>query len=414
MLPGNARATVSIQDWNLLSTYLHDKSKPNALEKLFYLAPKAPDDEGSDTSSSFIGQRRDEFLTLLNDDSYARLFRFIKLHPEISFPNIHKVTDLTRPQSSTLAQIFIQVVYWLNPDPAVITTRQGYKPGLHKDIAYGLQHLTAGSIQQIGTRSPTIAAVLQTLPPAPPSETGSLLLQHEVLDYIMNHLSAFRAKGGGALVGTPPDEQDNPTYKARFSSALWAGLLSIVRGYARPNFQQEWFLMHAKEPSPAIDRAQVLDLVLGPLQAYLAPTSGTQPPQVTPLPEFQRRLAELVDEFYPLTLEPPPPSVQPDVGNGGLQKRPVTYHDDAVPPIEPIPHRQPQPPGSEQVDGPSQARSVRKPPTKPPNRSSSSNATYLSPIQPVTPRLLPPATTPLRAVTATASWKDGPRTSKRS
>ncbi|KAK3173876.1 hypothetical protein K4F52_010384, partial [Lecanicillium sp. MT-2017a] len=124
--------------------------------------------------------------------------------------------------------------------------RDNNKPPLWQDLKAGMQDFDAASVLLAKKR-------LKHAPPTGadeearcPLDSAAILLQQEIIEYVLDNLHDFRRRDRRAWLSLFPDGREGSSYGDRFRSEPWAGLLRLVGWYAKDGFRPEWQDLRAK------------------------------------------------------------------------------------------------------------------------------------------------------------------------
>ncbi|KID83760.1 hypothetical protein MGU_08951 [Metarhizium guizhouense ARSEF 977] len=226
-LPADAVSNVSWNDWKQMSRRLTNegKKREGELRQLFY---------PGHTVKKYINpstERRSGFLAVLDDAAYWQMYDGILRAPGLRFMNINALITLSLREAKTLLQVMRHVVSWVDPkvEWAKAGKRDKDKLVLRKRLIPALKHFDVLSVKMCGTR---LRAGIARVQERREAETASIILQQEVLEFVLDNLETFMAK---KVVEYLKNGLDNPNgmesngYARRFRHPTWAGVLNIVR-----------------------------------------------------------------------------------------------------------------------------------------------------------------------------------------
>ena len=235
-LPGDATLNVGLSDWNKLATLVSTGTERlTSVQELFYPASKLGDELGSSN------RRRRDFLAAYNDDLYLEACKYIKGTSDIRFWDFQKVLKVANVDLQQLRRVMEHVVAWLNANPTPIRDqRDNNKPPLRLDLKPGLRQLQAGEESGIGQglKMPPPKNLLDATETS--QERASILLQQEVIEYVLDKLDEFLSPNASPWLKLSPDGPDETGYSDRFRVEPWKWLLRIVNRYAKREVHPEW------------------------------------------------------------------------------------------------------------------------------------------------------------------------------
>jgi hypothetical protein len=239
--PGDAANNVELADWKKMSDFLGSTRTDDQVRTLFY--PTAPPLPSSSSSESALinhtTRRRPGFLSAVDDMGYYELYKRIARTRRLRFPDIHRIVGMTKEEGKVLFQVMSHVVAWLNATPTTIFNRRdNKKPPLRADLAATLGHCSDQIVRAAEKRLD--AFVWDSDHPLSAPETASILLQQEVLDFVLKHLADFRNPAVKLYLDQAPKEVDCAQYTKRFSHEMWNGVLAIVWRWVGDDFHSEW------------------------------------------------------------------------------------------------------------------------------------------------------------------------------
>ncbi|KAF5002323.1 hypothetical protein FDECE_10647, partial [Fusarium decemcellulare] len=236
-LPGDAANTVELSDWKKMSDSLGLSHTGDQVRRLFY--PKVPPSAAAAATLAHTAKRQPGFLAAIDDMGYYELYKRIANTRQLRFPNIHRIVSLTKEEGKVLSQVMGHVVAWLNEAPTMIVNRRdNNKPPLRADITARLEHCSDQTVRAAEKRLGTFVWDPDHIISAP--ETASILLQHEVLDFVLQHLADFRNPAVKLYLEQAPREVEVAQYTKRFSHETWSEVLTIVQRWVGQGFHSEW------------------------------------------------------------------------------------------------------------------------------------------------------------------------------
>lgn len=183
-LPGDAAKIIQRSDWASLSKSLPAERTELQVDKLFY-----PGESSSQITPS--AKRRRYFLTGYDDYGYWEVYQYILLSPELSFPDLDRITRLSKEDGKILFSVMSHVVAWLNPSPTVITDRRdNNKPPLRGDLQPALQHFGESQLRSAKRRVQVDVSLGVERSAA---ENASAMMQQEILEFVCGQLEAFKS-----------------------------------------------------------------------------------------------------------------------------------------------------------------------------------------------------------------------------
>jgi len=235
-----------------MSATLGAERSREQVQELFY-----PGQSGKPVSDA--SQRNPEQLRAFDHRGYWEVYERILRTPALRFPDIHRITGLSQGQGRVLLQVVSHVVDCLTSERTKITnSRHNDKPPLRKDLEPALDYYTPARLRQAEKRLKVFFP--PTTPPQSSLESASVLLQQEVLEFVLEHLAAFNApKMRDYLQDGDPDSD---LYAARFREGTWAGVLKIVRwhvGDCRPKWLPVEGSHKPPEAEPSTQAASLTD-----------------------------------------------------------------------------------------------------------------------------------------------------------
>ncbi|KAJ6436772.1 Maltose permease MAL31 [Purpureocillium lavendulum] len=249
-LPCDAARLVSSQDWKEMSASLGAERTQEQVQELFY-----PGRSGKSVSDA--SERNPKLLRAFDHRGYWEVYERILRTPALRFPDIHRITGLSQGQGRVLLQVLSHVVDWLNDKRTKMAkSRSNDKPPLRKDLEPALDYYTPARLRQAEKRLKVF------FPPATPPqsslESASVLLQQEVLEYVLEHLAAFNAPTMRDYL--KDGDPDSDLYAARFREDTWAGVLKIVRWHVS-ECRPQWLPVEGSDKAPEAEPStQAADL----------------------------------------------------------------------------------------------------------------------------------------------------------
>ncbi|GJN87053.1 hypothetical protein PLIIFM63780_010635 [Purpureocillium lilacinum] len=236
-LPGDAAKLVSSEDWKKMSASLGAERTREQVQELFY-----PRQSGKPLSVA--SKRNPKLLQSFDARGYWDIYERVLHTPALRFADVHRITGLSQGQGGVLFQAIDHVVNWLNPQRTIaVDRRSNTKPQLRLDLEQKLEYYTLTRLRQ--------------------AEKGaSVLLQQEVLEFVLEHLAAFNAPKMRDYLND--GDPDSDLYAARFREDTWAGVLKIVRWHVGSDFRPECLPVEGgndgpPEAEPSTQAANVTD-----------------------------------------------------------------------------------------------------------------------------------------------------------
>ena len=236
-LPGDAANTVDAADWKRMSDLLPADRNDTHIQELFYPGQVA-------ATISATTRRRANFLIALDNRSYWDMYDYILKTPRLRFPDIHRLTRLSKVEGRVLHLLISNVVGLLNPEPTeIFDRRDNNKPPLRNDLIPALQHCSAQFVRLSEKRLDAFSWVDTDMGgggggaerSAP--EMASILLQQELLDFAIARIAAFRSPATKAYLDQFPKQVSGTEYSERFfHQQTWGEVLQIVRHYVGDEF----------------------------------------------------------------------------------------------------------------------------------------------------------------------------------
>jgi hypothetical protein len=184
-----------------------------------------------------VSKRRRGFLSALSDEEYRGVFVAVKDRPQLQFPDVHSVLQLSHEDGKILAAVMSHVVSWVTTEPTPVGDRREInKPALRRDVLPALQGC---SPEMVSAAERRMSALSWPEGPLSSAEFASILLQQEVLGFVLANLSSFKSRRSKRFL--EETLASNPTtYATRFLDEPWKEVLHIVREYAGTVFQGKW------------------------------------------------------------------------------------------------------------------------------------------------------------------------------
>ncbi|PNP44445.1 hypothetical protein TGAMA5MH_03791 [Trichoderma gamsii] len=265
--PEDAGNMVCLGDWKGMSRNLSSGYTEAQVGKLFFTdeaQAQEQDHNGGIPSESAAGAaaQRPGFLSALSRQAYDKVCRHIIENPDLRFPDIHQFLRLKKDDTRIMAQVLAHVVGWLNAKPTEVAWQQeSTKPLLRKDMVPILEDyastsiLSTGSDDQVdgeeaGPPSRSGQTALEELGRSRASaavwaERRSIVLEQRVLDFVREHMAAFKGPSNKLYLQSLPKEGDE-TYSLRFTEDIWKKLDELVREViGSPQYQPTWKLVDA-------------------------------------------------------------------------------------------------------------------------------------------------------------------------
>ncbi|GJN86979.1 hypothetical protein PLIIFM63780_010561 [Purpureocillium lilacinum] len=237
-LPGDAAKLVSSEDWKKMSASLGAERTREQVQELFY-----PRQSGKPLSVA--SKRNPKLLQSFDARGYWDIYERVLHTPALRFEDVHRITGLSQGQGRVLFQVIDHVVNWLNPERTIVVDRRSNtKPQLRLDLEQKLDYYTLTRLRQAEKRVKIFhPSAAQQLPRA----SASVLLQQEVLEFVLEHLADFNAlKTRHYLKDANPD---SALYAARFGEDTWAGVLKIVRWHVS-ECRPKWLPVEGSDKPP--------------------------------------------------------------------------------------------------------------------------------------------------------------------
>ncbi|KAJ6436872.1 reverse transcriptase domain protein [Purpureocillium lavendulum] len=230
-LHADAASRVSSADWKQLSKSLYAGRTKEQARELFYPG------QGYEQISASTA-RNPRLLVAFDARGYWDVYERIVHTPALRFPDIHRITSLSQNQGRVLFQVMDHVVNWLNPKRTVIGDRRdNKKPPLRDDLLPALESFDARRLREAEKRLTTF---IPPMTARPACESASVLLQQEVLEFVLEHVADFRGRNVRAYLEPFAGGPNGEGYAARFREETWRGVLDIVRWYVGSDFRPDW------------------------------------------------------------------------------------------------------------------------------------------------------------------------------
>lgn len=267
--PEDAGNKVQARDWKEMSRILNPGYTEDHVQRLFFPNGKAQAQEQALEDdmpvASVVGEaaRRPGFLSDVSRQTYERICRHIIENLSLCFPDINHFLSVKKEETHIMAQVLAHVVGWLNPEPTdVVWQQESTKPLLRKDMVPILEGYASTSILHTGpddqvdgeeARSPLRSGqtALEELgrsraaAAAAWAEQRSIVLEQRALDFVREHMAAFKDPSNKLYLQSLPKEGDK-TYSLRFTEDIWKRLDKLVREViGSPQYQPTWKLVNA-------------------------------------------------------------------------------------------------------------------------------------------------------------------------
>ncbi|PWI64626.1 hypothetical protein PCL_09483 [Purpureocillium lilacinum] len=236
-LPGDAAKLVSSEDWKKMSASLGAERTQEQVQELFY-----PRQSGKPLSTA--SKRNRKLLPSFDDGEYWDIYDRVLRTPALRFPDIHRITGLSRGNGRVLFQVLDQVVSWVNRERTGVNRGSNTKPQLRLDLEQKLDYYTPTRLRQAEKRVKIFHA---SATPQLPRQSASVLLQQEVLEFVLEHLAAFNAPKMRDYLND--GDPDSDLYAARFREDTWAGVLKIVRWHVS-ECRPKWLPVEGSDKPP--------------------------------------------------------------------------------------------------------------------------------------------------------------------
>ena len=133
---------------------------------------------------------------------------------------------------------------WVNRNRTGVNRGSNTKPQLRLDLVPVLDYYTPTRLRQAEKR---VKIFHPSATPQLPLETASVLLQQEVLEFVLEHLAAFHAPKMRDYLND--GDPDSDLYAARFREDTWAGVLKIVRWHVS-ECRPKWLPVEGSDKPP--------------------------------------------------------------------------------------------------------------------------------------------------------------------
>lgn len=204
-------------DWLSLVRLPHPRLAKD-VQDLFF--PKLEEEREADVSRLRVRG----FLEDLHDTRYDEVYHLIISHPEITFPNVHKLLKTNQRDGRIMRTIMAHVGQWLNQEPFRVTDRASDKPLLRKDF---------------------LPALRQRFPDTADAE--SIELQQRILHFVQTRMGDWTQTTVGRFLEVYPIDAVD-TYRERFDYPVWKDLLYLVYEFCGPHFQADAMILFNQEP----------------------------------------------------------------------------------------------------------------------------------------------------------------------
>ncbi|KAK7570439.1 hypothetical protein V3481_004239 [Fusarium oxysporum f. sp. vasinfectum] len=219
-----------------MSEFLGSTRTVDQVRTLFY-PPSSLSSSSSTTAQNT--KRRPGFLTAIDDGRYQEMYKRILTTSQLRFTNIHRLVCLSKDDGKVLFQVMSHVVAWLNANPTTTSYRRdNNKPPLRADIAAKLDHCSDRDVRDAEKRLGIF--VWEPDHHNSTSKAASILLQHEVLDFVLQRVADFKKPAVKLYLEQAPQQVDSAQYTKRFSHETWSGVLTIVQRWVGHDFSSEW------------------------------------------------------------------------------------------------------------------------------------------------------------------------------
>ncbi|OBS16733.1 hypothetical protein FPOA_12673 [Fusarium poae] len=245
-LPGDAANEVELADWKRMSEFLGSTRTKDQVQTLFYPPSSSSSLSSSLSSSSSTAtnrntKRRPGFLTTTDDAGYEEIYSRILRTSRLRFTNIHRLLSLSREDGKVLFQVMNHVVAWLNATPTTISNqRDNNKPPLRADIVSTLNHCSDRYVHEAEKRLGVLVWEPDHHHYNSTPEAASILLQHEVLEFVLQRLGDFKSPSVKLYLEQAPRQVDSAQYTKRFEHETWNEVLTIVQRWVGHEFSSEW------------------------------------------------------------------------------------------------------------------------------------------------------------------------------
>lgn len=219
-----------------MSEFLGSTRTADQVRTLFY--PQSSSSSPSSSNSAQGAKRRLGFLAAINDGEYEEMYKRILMTPQLRFTNINCLISLSKDDGKVLFQVMSHVVAWLNKNPSTSSRRDNNKPPLRADIVAKLEHCSDRDVRDAEKRLGIFVWGPEHQDST--SKTASILLQQEVLDFVLQSMADFKSPTVRPYLEQAPKQGDSAQYTKRFSHKTWNGVLTIVRRWVGHDFSSEW------------------------------------------------------------------------------------------------------------------------------------------------------------------------------
>lgn len=225
----------------MMSEFLGLTRTNDQIRTLFY-PPSSSSSSSSSLSSATTRstKRRPGFLTAIDDARYEEIYSRILMTSRLRFTNIHRLISLSKDDGKVLFQVMNHVVAWLNATPTTISNqRDNNKPPLRADIVATLNHCSDRVVREAEKRLGVFVWEPDHHHSSTP-EAASILLQHEVLDFVLQRLGDFKSPSVKLYLEQAPRQVDSAQYTKRFTHETWSEVLTMVQRWVGHDFSSEW------------------------------------------------------------------------------------------------------------------------------------------------------------------------------
>ncbi|OBS16142.1 hypothetical protein FPOA_13212 [Fusarium poae] len=227
-LPGDAANEVELADWKKMSEFLGSTRTDDQVRTLFYPPPPSSSSSSSSLTTAQNTKRRLGFLTAIDDARYQEIYKRILTTSQLRFTNIHRLISLSKDDGKVLFQVMSHVVAWLDAAPTTTSYRRdNNKPPLRAGIAAKLDHCSDRDVRDAEKRLGIL--VWEPDHHNSTSKAASILLQHEVLDFVLQRVADFKNPAVKLYLEQAPKQVNSAQYTKRFSHETWSGVLAIVQ-----------------------------------------------------------------------------------------------------------------------------------------------------------------------------------------
>ncbi|KAJ6436677.1 hypothetical protein O9K51_10796 [Purpureocillium lavendulum] len=134
-LPGDAAKLVLSEDWKKMSASLGAERTQEQVQELFY-----PGHSGMPLSAA--SKRNPKLLQSFDDRGYWDIYERVLRTPALRFPDVHRITGMSRGNGRDLFQVLDQVMSWQNPERTGVNRGSNTKPQLRLDLEQKLDYYT--------------------------------------------------------------------------------------------------------------------------------------------------------------------------------------------------------------------------------------------------------------------------------